>query len=131
MRKMSKLLSIILLFIVGFSWFATPVAAEVYTVKMGSDRGELKFVPETLEIQQGDTVKWVINKVPPHNVVFEADKMPNGNKAIADKISHKKLLFAQGDSYETTFSDTETPGTYPYYCEPHRGAGMAGKIVVK
>ncbi|HHP7230879.1 MAG TPA: plastocyanin/azurin family copper-binding protein, partial [Xenococcaceae cyanobacterium] len=22
-------------------------------------------------------------------------------------------------------------GTYPYYCEPHRGAGMVGKIIVK
>lgn len=127
---MRKLLSTVLLFIVSFSLIVSPVAAEVYTVKMGSDRGELKFVPETLEIQPGDTVKWEINKVPPHNVVFEADKMPNGNKAIADKITHKKLLFAKGDSYETTFSDTE-PGTYPYYCEPHRGAGMVGKIIVK
>lgn len=128
---MRKLLSIILLLIVSFASIASPVAAEVYTVKMGSDRGELKFVPDTLEIQPGDTVKWVLNKVPPHNVVFEADKIPNGNKTIADKISHKKLLFAPGDSYETTFSDTEPSGSYPYYCEPHRGAGMVGKIVVK
>lgn len=109
---------------------ATPVAAKTYTVKMGSDTGQLKFVPETLEIKSGDTVKWVINQVPPHNAVFESDRVPNDDRALADKISHKKLLFAKGNSYETTFSDTSA-GSYPYYCEPHRGAKMVGKIIVK
>jgi plastocyanin len=128
---MRKLLSIFLLLIISFTVFVPAVVAEVYTVKMGSDKGELKFVPETLEIQPGDTVKWVMNKVPPHNVVFESDKIPNANKALAEKISHKKLLFAPGETYESLFSVAEASGTYPYYCEPHRGAGMVGKIIVK
>ncbi|NJR65870.1 MAG: plastocyanin, partial [Leptolyngbyaceae cyanobacterium CRU_2_3] len=25
----------------------------------------------------------------------------------------------------------DTPGTYSYYCAPHRGAGMVGKITVQ
>jgi len=28
----------------------------------------------------------------------------------------------------TTF---KTAGTYGYYCEPHQGAGMAGKVIVQ
>ena len=28
-------------------------------------------------------------------------------------------------------SKFDTPGEYSYYCEPHQGAGMAGKIIVQ
>ncbi|MYG38388.1 MAG: plastocyanin, partial [Synechococcus sp. SB0676_bin_10] len=27
--------------------------------------------------------------------------------------------------------DFNEPGTYSYYCEPHRGAGMVGTITVQ
>lgn len=101
--------------LIALIFWTKPVAAETYTVKMGSDTNQLKFVPETLEIKSGDTVKWVNNQIPPHNVVFEGDKVPNGDKALADKISHKKLLFTKGDSFETTFSDAAA-GSYSYYC---------------
>ena len=33
-----------------------------------------------------------------------------------------------GQSFEHTFN---TPGTYDYYCEPHRGMGMTGSITVQ
>ena len=104
---------------------------EVHTVLMGSDSGELVYVPETLEIEPGDTVKWVMNKVPPHNVIFEGDRIPNGDKALAKEISHQKLLSSPGAAYKTTFSEDLPSGTYPYYCQPHRAAGMAGDIVIK
>ena len=104
---------------------------EVQTVLMGSDSGQLVFVPETLEIEPGETVKWVMNKVPPHNVIFEGDRVPNANKALAKEISHKKLLSTPGASYQTTFEEDIPSGSYPYYCEPHRAAGMAGKIIIK
>jgi len=38
------------------------------------------------------------------------------------------LLNAGGQSVTTKFT---TSGTYGYYCEPHQGAGMQGKVVVK
>lgn len=104
---------------------------EAHTVLMGSDSGELVFVPETLEINRGDTVKWVMNKVPPHNVIFEGDRVPNANKGLAKEISHQKLLSSPGASYKTTFSEDMPLGVYPYYCQPHRAAGMAGKIMIK
>ena len=85
---------------------------------MGSDNGMLKFVPETVTIKPGDTVKWSNNKMSPHNVVFDGDS----------EKSHKQLVFSPGESYETTFKET---GEYSYYCEPHRGAGMVGKVVVQ
>lgn len=110
--------------------FTGPALAETYTVQMGSDTNQLQFVPSTLEIKSGDTVTWVMNKMAPHNVVFEADKIPTANKALASSLSHKQLLFAAGDAYSTEFTGDLPPGTYPYYCEPHRAVGMVGQIIV-
>ena len=129
--RMRRLLVALVVFSVSF-WVATkPAFAETYTIKMGSDTGQLQFVPSSLEIHSGDTVKWVMNKVPPHNVVFESEKIPTGDKEIASSLSHKQLLFAAGDSYSSQFSETLPVGTYPYYCEPHRAVGMVGQIIVK
>jgi plastocyanin len=125
LNKLGLLLSTILLVITSFFISVTPAIAETYTVKMGSDSGLLQFEPNTLSVKKGDTVKWVNNKMSPHNVVFDSTKVA---EASATKMSHKNLVFSAGESYETTFSE---PGEYPYYCEPHRGAGMAGKIIVK
>lgn len=125
-RRLGLLLSAIVLVVASFAISAAPAAAETYTVKMGTDSGMLQFDPPKLTIKQGDTVKWVMNKVPPHNAVFDDAKI--GDKALAKKLSHDKLLFSPGESTETTFTE---PGTYPYFCQPHRGAGMQGTIIVE
>jgi plastocyanin len=106
-----------------------PALAETVTVKMGSDTGQLQFVPSKVEISQGDTVKWVNNKLPPHNVVFEKNNIPDAS--LADKLSHKDLAYSPGETFSRTFTEDMPTGEYSYYCVPHRGAGMVGKIVVK
>ena len=45
----------------------------------------------------------------------------------AEAISHEDYLNAPGESFSVKF---DTAGSYGYYCEPHQGAGMAGKITV-
>lgn len=127
-RSLSLLLATILLVVSSFVLSAAPAAADTYTVKMGADNGLLKFVPDKLTIKPGDTVQWVNNKLAPHNAVFDANGVPSGDKELASKMSHTKLLYAPGESYETTFTEL---GTYSYYCQPHRGAGMVGKITVE
>lgn len=107
---------------------SAPAIAADQTVKMGSDAGMLVFEPATVTISKGDTVTWENNKMAPHNVVFDASGIPGG-KETADKLSNSQLTFSPGESYSTTF-DVE-PGEYSYYCAPHRGAGMVGKVVVK
>lgn len=103
-------------------------SAATFTVKMGTDGSQLKFEPQDLTIQAGDTVQWLNNKVYPHNIVFE--KVPGDDAALAAKLSHKKLLSRAKETVETTFSDAPA-GEYTYFCTPHRGAGMAGKITVQ
>ncbi len=94
------------------------VQAKTVEVKLGTDAGMLAFEPSTVNISAGDTVKFVNNKLAPHNAVFD------GN----DDLSHPDLAFAPGESWERTFSSA---GTFDFYCEPHRGAGMVGKVVVQ
>jgi plastocyanin len=120
-----------LLVVASFALSASPAAAETYTVKMGTDKGLLQFEPQTVTIKPGDTVKWVMNKVPPHNAVFDAPTIPGGDKELAKQLSHTKLTFSPGENFETTFPEDAAPGTYPFYCQPHRGAGMAGKVIVQ
>lgn len=130
-RDLAKAVAIASVVVISLFTAVLPAHATTYNVKMGSDTGQLKFVPEILNIKKGDTVRWVMNKVPPHNVVFEERKIPGADGSLAKSLSHKQLLFGPGDSYESTFSEDVEAGIYPYYCEPHRGAGMAGQIVVE
>jgi plastocyanin len=115
-----KLAFVALILVVATFFVAVaPASAETYSVKMGADSGMLAFDPPNLTIKAGDTVKWVNNKLPPHNIMFEGD---------AADLSHDQLMFSPGEEYTVTFS---SPGTYSYYCAPHRGAGMVGKITVE
>jgi len=100
-------------------------AAETKEVLMGNDSGLLVFVPAKLSICKGDTVKWINNKAGPHNVVFDEDAIPQG--VDQESISMSDQLGEPGDTFSMSFS---TPGTYEYYCEPHRGAGMQAVLTV-
>jgi len=117
--------------VVTFVSATAPALAEDYEVKMGSDSGLLVFQPAKLTVKPGDTVTWVNNKMAPHNVIFDANQVPGGDKALATKISHDQLTFAPGESYSTTFTDEMPAGDYGYYCSPHRGAGMVGTITLE
>mgnify|MGYP001119303695 CR=1 FL=1 len=117
-HSLKALVCVAAIAIVSFAAIASPATAGTVEVKMGSDNGLLSFVPSEVEISAGDTVKWVNNKLAPHNVVVKGHP----------ELSHKALAFAPGETFEETFDE---PGTYTYYCEPHRGAGMIGKVVVK
>lgn len=101
-----------------FAFGVTSVQAKTVEVKLGTDAGMLAFEPSTVNLSVGDSIKFVNNKLAPHNAVFEGH----------DELSHPDLAFAPGESWEESFSEA---GTYDYYCEPHRGAGMVGKVVVK
>lgn len=124
-RRLSVLLTALVLTVGVFAATVQPALAETYIVKMGADDSQFKFVPETVTVKPGDTIKWVMNKLAPHNAVFEKEPA----KALSKGT--KKLLFSPGESYEVTIPNDFAAGTYNYYCEPHRGAGMTGKVVVK
>lgn len=129
-RSLSLAIAAIALVVGSLTIAAAPAAAADYEVKMGSDSGLLVFEPANLTVKAGDTVTWVNNKMAPHNVIFDDSSIPGG-KDLATKVSHSQLTFAPGESYSTTFTADMPAGEYTYYCAPHRGAGMVGKITVE
>ena len=85
-------------------------------IQMGSG-GMLVFEPCEVTVKVGETVTFVNNELPPHNVMFTGH----------DELSHNDLAFSPGESWEVTF---EKAGDYEFQCDPHAGAGMKGVIHV-
>ena len=74
-----------------------------------------KFVPSTINVSAGTTVRWVQDGVAVHDVT--------GN-------GFSSGLLKSGETFEFTFS---TPGTYQYECQIHTigRAFMRGSVVVQ
>ena len=96
-------------------FFAAPVWA--VDVSMGAN-GNLAFSPNENTIAAGDTVHFVNEALPPHNIIVEGR---------AD-LSREALLFAPGESQDVVFADA---GDYNFFCGPHQGAGMTGTVHVE
>jgi plastocyanin len=96
-------------------FFSAPAWA--VDVQMGYD-GNLIFEPSDVTISAGDTVHFVNNMLPPHNVIVE--DRPD--------LSHESLAMFPGEEFDVTFNDS---GDYTYWCAPHKGAGMIGTVHVE
>ena len=103
--------------IVFVSFFALSFKAYAAEIQMGSE-GMLVFEPCELTVAVGESVTFVNNELPPHNVMF----------VDHDELSHGDLAFVAGESFDVTF---EKAGDYYFQCDPHAGAGMKGVIHVE
>ncbi len=59
-------------------------------------------------------------------MVFDVDNIPSGVDQEAISMIDDQIG-EEGEFFEMKF---DVPGEYAYYCEPHRGAGMNGMLVV-
>lgn len=108
---------------------AAPASADTVTIVMGGKKG-LVFEPAVATVKPGDTVHFDVGQLPPHNVIFDAAKVPGGDAELAASLSHKGLEGA-GKSFDIAIPANAPAGEYTYFCLPHRGAGMVGKLVVQ
>ena len=95
--------------------FVTPVWATDVVMGAGAN---LVFDPADITINAGDTVRFVNEALPPHNVIVKDHP----------EFSHEGLAFASGESFEITFPEA---GDFTFVCGPHEGAGMTGVIHVQ
>ena len=86
-------------------------------VQMGSG-GNLVFEPAEVTISAGESVHFVNNMLPPHNVVVEDHP----------ELGHEALAMLPGEDFEVAFPEA---GDYTYWCGPHKGAGMIGTVHVE
>ncbi|XP_062021124.1 plastocyanin [Rosa rugosa] len=96
-------------------------------ILLGGDDGSLAFVPNEFSISPGDKIVFKNNAGFPHNIVFDEDEIPGGVNAGKISMSEEDLLNAPGETYSVTLTEK---GTYSFYCSPHQGAGMSGKVTV-
>jgi plastocyanin len=125
-KLVDKVRSSVVAGLVAVGLMATPAIANAADVKLGSDSGQLVFVPDEIKVKVGDSVTWTGNKGLPHNVVFDEENVPDG--VDAEALSHADNIGEEGEKVTTKFTKA---GTYGYYCEPHRGAGMNGTVIVQ
>ncbi|KAE8736171.1 Plastocyanin [Hibiscus syriacus] len=96
-------------------------------VLLGGDDGSLAFVPSSITMNSGEKIVFKNNAGFPHNVVFDEDEIPAGVDAAKISMSEEDLLNGPGETYAVTLTEK---GTYSFYCSPHQGAGMVGKLTV-
>jgi plastocyanin len=92
-------------------------------VVVGPD-AEYVYEPESLTVTTGDTVtwSWASNN---HNIVVESQ--PDAASWPGTDGGGSKT-YDDGYEYSYTF---DTPGTYEYFCTPHKSLGMKAEVVVE
>ena len=108
----------------------TPALAQGATVDVSMKQSpKMVFVPATVNIKAGDTVKWTN----PYNITHTVTFDPAQAQTAADvSLPAGVAPFGSGDiEEEGTFSHTFTAkGTYKYVCKYHEAMGMVGTVVV-
>lgn len=99
------------------------------TVAMVSEGEDYYFDPIGLFVKSGTTVTWEIDSGSHSSTAYKkgtgaatVTRIPNGAQAWDSGI-----LSEEGATFEHTF---DTPGTYDYFCTPHKTLGMVARLVV-
>jgi plastocyanin len=83
----------------------------------------IKFMPETITVKAGTTVRWVNGEAITHTITsgtFNDVNPATGIRGSETPDGAFDVTLApkgeDGDSFEFTY---DKPGTYPYYCDIH------------
>ncbi|MDY6775742.1 MAG: plastocyanin/azurin family copper-binding protein [Halobacteria archaeon] len=99
------------------------------TVGMFASGSTYFFDPIGLHVEKGTTVTFAIESGAHSSTAYkkgnggaQETRIPEGAKAW-----DSGTISGQGSTFKHTF---KTPGTYDYFCIPHKSLGMVGRIVV-
>jgi plastocyanin len=103
------------------------VGSEIFDVTVGPVGNEFSFVPDTVNIRVGDTVRWTWESNM-HSVTSGTSCTADGQFCSPDNMNcDAGILNDTGFVYEFTFTQ---PGMYQYFCFLHCLAGMIGVVNV-
>jgi plastocyanin len=101
---------------------------KVHVVKMVG----LEFVPEEIIISAGDKVVWQCESLTHNAQRDDAPSfctVPENNPTCVNPCQNNECLLKPSEkSVPIQFNE---PGTYDYFCRPHRALGMTGKVIVQ
>ena len=96
-----------------------------------------RFEPAQVVAAPNDVIVFQVVSGSPHSVVFEGEGMSAGvrgafNNALTGRSGDlsSPLLTAAGSSYRLVVPQVP-PGTYRFYCLPHRAYDMRGSLTIK
>jgi plastocyanin len=117
---------------------AAPITGKMIEVKMiGDDKG-YRFEPANITAKAGDGIKFTTTSLGPHNVAFEAAKVPAESKAQldanfgSDRMGELSsgLKMNPGESFTLSLGGLK-PGKYEFNCTPHLAMNMKGTITIE
>lgn len=90
----------------------------------------LRFAPQTVRIQAGETVTWRNTSELVHTVTADEELAsdPSNVRLPAGAEPFDSGDISPGESFSRTF---DVPGTYEYFCIPHEMQGMVGTVIVE
>lgn len=90
----------------------------------------LKFTPDTVRVDVGETVRWENTSIVVHTVTADPEEATLDESV---RLPEGASPFDSGNmDPEATFEHTfEVPGTYRYFCIPHEATKMFGTVIVK
>lgn len=104
-----------------------PVGGQIFDVAVGPKGNKIRFVPDTITISVGDTVRWTWGS-DDHSVTSGTSCTADDQFCSPDNMNCEAgILSNTGAVYEHTFTQS---GTYSYFCALHCFAGMTGVVNV-
>lgn len=100
---------------------------EVEARNQGSDGERMVFEPALVEIEPGDTVRFVFKDMGHNAESYHPDNRGHPNLIPEGAKVFKTGFGKPGETYEVTLN---TEGVHHYFCLPHEDMGMVGMIAV-
>jgi plastocyanin len=116
---------------------AMPITGKTIEVKMIGDAKGFRFEPANITAKVGDGVKFIVEGGGPHNVAFDATKVPADAKAQLDanfgtdrmgELS-SGLKMNPGEAFVLSLGGVKA-GKYDFNCTPHLAMNMKGTLTV-
>jgi plastocyanin len=96
-----------------------------------------RFEPANVQARPNDVLVFQVVSGAPHSVVFEGKDLGSATRVAFNSAMPSRagdlsspLLTASGTEYRMTVPQVP-PGSYPFYCLPHRAYDMQGTLMVR
>ena len=119
---------------------AAPVAAQTereIRLQVNPAREQYRFVPATTVAHSGDVLVFKVISGAPHSIVFDpAGLSPQAHDALNSALPRRTadlsspLLTTDGAEYRMILPALP-PGTYRFYCLPHRAYDMHAELRIE
>ena len=105
-------------------------AADVFEIHMRNDASRVKswFDPVGLHIMPGQTIRWILGMDVHSSAAYHPKNAMHSLRIPERAIPWDSgLLTTKGAHFDHVFT---VEGVYDYFCLPHEGDGMVGRIIV-